>query len=202
MFFIFSEDRKIVLSSNSKIFEELKSKSAFINMLCRREESIAYLNGFSLFSFQCMLDCIKNNVSCKLDDFYAIVDISCYFMLDESLLDNILPMIPASEKKVYLKAMHTLISNGYVDLVKKRFRECRIPEFLITEKFHRSYHKWKKAYTRAARFQNWYVAYCQPFCKCTKCTEFRHQRLIQFWTGEYSTPSFEVFRKTPLSEKK
>ena len=64
-----------------------------------------------------MVECIQNNDCCRLDKFYDIVDIACFLMLEQELLDNILLLIPPSEGKIYLKALHRLIINDYMDLV-------------------------------------------------------------------------------------
>lgn len=196
--FTFADNTEVV-SSPSKVFEELTSNSELLLMMRKRNENYINMKSFSHSSFQALLDCIKCKTKCRLEEFYSIIDIACFLMLKEVFLESILPEIPLGEGKKYLKALHTLLLNQYFNIVKNIFQSCRLPQFLVTEKFDKSYHKWKKNFTQAARFHQWYVVKCQPNCICVKCTQFRHERGEQFTNCVYSTPYMNSFPNTPMA---
>lgn len=203
-------DNSVVIPP-AKVNEVLIKSSELLQMLHRNhaeESSTISVRMFSHETFICNLEafnhflkCIECEERCSLVYFYEIVNIICYLLLDKGIVDIICPYVPVGEMKPFLKAVHQLLCHGYINVVEKRFTECRLPLFLLTN-FNSSFHKFKKKYISAARYQEWYQTKCQVNCRCDKCTMFRSERFLQLFDGGgYSTPYFGTYTKTPLGPR-
>ena len=206
----FTFDDNSVVCPPIKVNEVLFRKSEVVNMLLRNHSCDAECKKVLSINFQMFnreafiqfLSCIERDETFPLSYFYEIVDIICYFILDETLVDLICPTIPTGQMRLYLKAMHQLLCHNYVQAVEKKFRECRIPTFLC-KNFDTSFHKFKKKYISAARFQEWYQTKCQVNCCCSKCTEFRSKRFLKLFDGEgYADPFYGHWKNSPFRTEK
>jgi hypothetical protein len=159
------------------------------------------LHKFNREAFIQFLNCIECDERFPLCYFYEITDIICYLLIDEELVDLTCPSIPVGYMKSYLKAMHQLLCHNYIQTVEKKFTECRLPTCLCVN-FDRSFHKFKKKYNSAARFQEWFETKCQINCCCNKCTQYRSDRFIQLFDGGgYANPFFGQRKNSPLVPK-
>lgn len=157
------------------------------------------MDDFKEHVFIHVLECLENGERCNLDYFYDIVDIVCYLLFDVSVVETLCPIIPFGEMQQYLKAVHMLFWHGYQSVVENMFKECRLPVDLCRN-IPESYHRFAKKYRSARKWTEWYVTKCQPRCVCYKCTTFRSERFVQMFDGgEYATPFFGEFQKSPLS---
>ena len=201
----FTFDDNTVVCPHIKVNEVLFRNSDVLKMLRKNhcdsncgKVTILNLKMFHSEAFTHFIKCIEYDERFSLCYFYEIVDIICYLLLDQVLVDLICPSIPIGHMRTYLKAMHQLLCHGYIQTVEKLFTECRLPTFLCRN-FDKSFHKFKKKFCSTARFQEWFVTKCQISCCCEKCTRFRSDRFLQLFDGgEYATPFFAQFKKSPL----
>lgn len=144
--------------------------------------------------FDTLIDSIDNEkkIPCDIQLLINISNLCAYLGLEGQYLLSYWPRLHSSSHdthQTYTKLIFQLLKLQYQDIARVVVGHVRLPDIILSLG-HLKYQQFKKRIRNMSRLCRWYCVHVLPSCTCFKCTNYRHERLIQLMDCTYPTPYF------------